>query len=317
MKTNFDLELDMLVENLADTLVQNGITAADVNKATVRLINSQRVLSEQDKPGFFAKAGDFLKGLTSRVGLTHATSPGQLEQQKKAMVAALKNYMGSLSHAGISNAVKLFAPVLRTVDSFHKQALKTKAFGGPGTAPAAPGGTPAAPGGTPPAPGGTPPGGTPPAPGGTPPAPGGTPPGGTPPAPGGTPPAPGGTPAAPGGTPPAPGGTPPGGTPPAPGGTPPGGTPPAPAAHPAMTMPKEQLDQVKRAVYGPSGQGTDGDFSKFTNPLAQKFFSDEANRNLLADDNEFRKFMKNFGYKFESANYSSNPYSFFKFLESR
>jgi hypothetical protein len=253
MKTNFDLELDMLVENLADTLVQNGITAADVNKATVRLINSQRVLSEQDKPGFFAKAGDFLKGLTSRVGLTHATSPGQLEQQKKAMVAALKNYMGSLSHAGISNAVKLFAPVLRTVDSFHKQALKTKAFGGPGTAPAAPGGTPAAPGGTPPAPGGTPP----------------------------------------------------------------GGTPPAPAAHPAMTMPKEQLDQVKRAVYGPSGQGTDGDFSKFTNPLAQKFFSDEANRNLLADDNEFRKFMKNFGYKFESANYSSNPYSFFKFLESR
>jgi hypothetical protein len=284
MKTNFDLELDMLVENLADTLVQNGITAADVNKATVRLINSQRVLSEQDKPGFFAKAGDFLKGLTSRVGLTHATSPGQLEQQKKAMVAALKNYMGSLSHAGISNAVKLFAPVLRTVDSFHKQALKTKAFGGPGTAPAAPGGTPAAPGGTPPAPGGTPPGGTPPAPGGTPPAPGGTP---------------------------------PGGTPPAPGGTPPGGTPPAPAAHPAMTMPKEQLDQVKRAVYGPSGQGTDGDFSKFTNPLAQKFFSDEANRNLLADDNEFRKFMKNFGYKFESANYSSNPYSFFKFLESR
>ena len=286
MKTNFDLELDMLVENLADTLVQNGITAADVNKATVRLINSQRVLSEQDKPGFFAKAGDFLKGLTSRVGLTHATSPGQLEQQKKAMVAALKNYMGSLSHAGISNAVKLFAPVLRTVDSFHKQALKTKAFGGPGTAPAAPGGTPAAPGGTPPAPGGTPP-------------------------------APGGTPPAPGGTPPAPGGTPPGGTPPAPGGTPPGGTPPAPAAHPAMTMPKEQLDQVKRAVYGPSGQGTDGDFSKFTNPLAQKFFSDEANRNLLADDNEFRKFMKNFGYKFESANYSSNPYSFFKFLESR
>jgi hypothetical protein len=255
MKTNFDLELDMLVENLADTLVQNGITAADVNKATVRLINSQRVLSEQDKPGFFAKAGDFLKGLTSRVGLTHATSPGQLEQQKKAMVAALKNYMGSLSHAGISNAVKLFAPVLRTVDSFHKQALKTKAFGGPGTAPAAPGGTPPAPGGTPPAPGGTPPA--------------------------------------------------------------PGGTPPAPAAHPAMTMPKEQLDQVKRAVYGPSGQGTDGDFSKFTNPLAQKFFSDEANRNLLADDNEFRKFMKNFGYKFESANYSSNPYSFFKFLESR
>jgi hypothetical protein len=267
MKTNFDLELDMLVENLADTLVQNGITAADVNKATVRLINSQRVLSEQDKPGFFAKAGDFLKGLTSRVGLTHATSPGQLEQQKKAMVAALKNYMGSLSHAGISNAVKLFAPVLRTVDSFHKQALKTKAFGGPGTAPPAPGGTPPAPGGTPPAPGGTPPA--------------------------------------------------PGGTPPAPGGTPPGGTPPAPAAHPAMTMPKEQLDQVKRAVYGPSGQGTDGDFSKFTNPLAQKFFSDEANRNLLADDNEFRKFMKNFGYKFESANYSSNPYSFFKFLESR
>lgn len=271
MKTNLDLELDMLVENLADTLVQQGITAADVNKATVRLINSQRVLSEQDKPGFFARAGDFLKGLTARAGITHATSPGQLEQQKKAMIAAVKNYMGSLSNAGITNAVKLFTPVLRTVNTFHQQALQTKAFGGPGKA-----GTPAAPG-TPPAPG----------------APG---------APGAPPPA--------GGTPPAPAG----GTPPAPA----GGTPPPPAGaaapHISETMPKAQLDTVKGAVYGPSNDGQQGDFSKFTNPeVAKQYFL--YNKEKLADDRKFRQFMKNYGYK-ESVS-QKNPYSFHKFLESR
>ena len=155
MNYSHELEFKIIVENLANTFVNIGITEADVNRATVKLrkyLKNIDVLEEQDKPGFFQKAGDFLKGLTSRVGLTHATSPAQLDQQRKAVVAAVKNYMGSLGNAGITNAVKIFAPVLRDINTWHAQALRTKAFGGPGKAgaPAAPGAPPAAPG-TPPA----------------------------------------------------------------------------------------------------------------------------------------------------------------------
>ena len=160
MNYSHELEFKIIVENLANTFVNIGITEADVNRATVKLrkyLKNIDVLEEQDKPGFFQKAGDFLKGLTSRVGLTHATSPAQLDQQRKAVVAAVKNYMGSLGNAGITNAVKIFAPVLRDINTWHAQALRTKAFGGPGKAgaPAAPGAPPAAPApaapGTPPA----------------------------------------------------------------------------------------------------------------------------------------------------------------------
>ena len=164
MNYSHELEFKIIVENLANTFVNIGITEADVNRATVKLrkyLKNIDVLEEQDKPGFFQKAGDFLKGLTSRVGLTHATSPAQLDQQRKAVVAAVKNYMGSLGNAGITNAVKIFAPVLRDINTWHAQALRTKAFGGPGKAgaPAAPGTPPAAPGAP-----GAPPAGTPAAP---------------------------------------------------------------------------------------------------------------------------------------------------------
>ena len=185
MNYSHELEFKIIVENLANTFVNIGITEADVNRATVKLrkyLKNIDVLEEQDKPGFFQKAGDFLKGLTSRVGLTHATSPAQLDQQRKAVVAAVKNYMGSLGNAGITNAVKIFAPVLRDINTWHAQALRTKAFGGPGKAgaPAAPGAPPAAPA-APAAPGAPPPAGTPAAPApGTPAAP---PPAGTPAAP--------------------------------------------------------------------------------------------------------------------------------------
>jgi hypothetical protein len=182
MNYSHELEFKIIVENLANTFVNIGITEADVNRATVKLrkyLKNIDVLEEQDKPGFFQKAGDFLKGLTSRVGLTHATSPAQLDQQRKAVVAAVKNYMGSLGNAGITNAVKIFAPVLRDINTWHAQALRTKAFGGPGKAgaPAAPGAPPAGTPGTPPAAPGTPPAapGTPPAAPGTPPAAPGTP----------------------------------------------------------------------------------------------------------------------------------------------
>ena len=239
MNYSHELEFKIIVENLANTFVNIGITEADVNRATVKLrkhLKNIDVLEEQDKPGFFQKAGDFLKGLTSRVGLTHATSPTQLDQQRKAVVAAIKNYMGSLGNAGITNAVKIFAPVLRDINTWHSQALRTKAFGGPGKA--APG-APAAPG---------------------------------------TPPAAPGAPAAP------------------------------------VGIPKEKVDQIKGSVYGPSGTGADGDFSKFSNPeVAKQYFV--ANKDKLANDERFKKFMSSFNYK-ESAS-QANKYSFSKFVESR
>jgi hypothetical protein len=261
MNYSHELEFKIIVENLANTFVNIGITEADVNRATVKLrkhLKNIDVLEEQDKPGFFQKAGDFLKGLTSRVGLTHATSPTQLDQQRKAVVAAIKNYMGSLGNAGITNAVKIFAPVLRDINTWHSQALRTKAFGGPGKA-----GAPAAPG--------APPAGTP----------------GTPPAAPGTPPAAPGTPAAAPGTPPA-----------------------APAP-----IPQEKIDAVKRKVYGPSEDGTDGDYSGFPNPEAAKRAFLKGGGAYYADPTRFAELMTRLGYK-ESASHA-NKYSFSKFVESR
>lgn len=156
MKQHEKLELNMVLESLANTLVESGITAEDVNTATVKLsgyLKSQDILNEQDQPGFFSRVGDFLGGLSARAGFRNALSPHQLEQQKKAVLQSLKNYMNSLSNAHINNAVPIFSSMMRQVNALHQQAIKARGFGGPGIPQATPvpapsGKKPAAPGAT-------------------------------------------------------------------------------------------------------------------------------------------------------------------------
>jgi len=215
MKNNQQLEYELFIEKLSTILSENGVTAADINKLTVKSVTMMEQ-DEDNQPGILQRGFDWLKGMAARTGLKTATDPNQLEQQRKAVEAALKNYFGSMMQMGARNAGVYMNKMMKDVNLFYNQVLARKFGMGDvdryGARQPAPTGAPVA--------------------------------------------APGAAPAA------------------APAAAPGAAPAPAPAPAPKTYTPAE-IDAIKGQIYGPSGKGTDGDFSNFAYPerAKQKFLT--------------------------------------------
>ena len=126
MKTNQDLEFDLFIDRLSDMLVENGVTAAEINKLTVRSMTLLEQEEGEDQPGIFSRGLNWIKGMAARTGLKSATDPNQLLQQKKAVEAALKNYFTSIFSMGFRNADVYRDKMLNSINLFYNQVLARK-----------------------------------------------------------------------------------------------------------------------------------------------------------------------------------------------
>ena len=126
MKTNQDLEFDLFIDRLSGMLVENGVTAAEINKLTVRSMTLLEQEEGEDQPGIFSRGLNWIKGMAARTGLKSATDPNQLLQQKKAVEAALKNYFTSIFSMGFRNADVYRDKMLNSINLFYNQVLARK-----------------------------------------------------------------------------------------------------------------------------------------------------------------------------------------------
>lgn len=126
MKTNQDLEFDLFIDRLSTMLVENGVTAAEINKMTIQSMNLMEQEEGENQPGILSRGLNWIKGMAARTGLKSATDPNQLLQQKKAVEAALTNYFTSIFSMGFRNADVYRDKMLNSINLFYNQVLARK-----------------------------------------------------------------------------------------------------------------------------------------------------------------------------------------------